>query len=76
MKNKNKSKYKYSGYGIEFDRFSGTFGNEFARSTIVFGIDNSSSSHSDNHKNNIVVLGSWPTDVITDSIFAAEETLL
>ena len=32
------------------------FDNGFARDVIVFGVDNSSSSHSDSHKNNFLIL--------------------
>ena len=56
-----KEKYVYSGYGITFDSAgSWSFGNGTARNFIVFDVDNSSSSHVDNHKNNflILVLGS------------------
>ena len=63
VKNSDKNKYmdykylKHSVYGIEFDReCSWSFGNEFARNSIIFGVDNSSSSHTDNHKNNFLVL--------------------
>ena len=47
-KNANIDKYKYSGYGIGFDRkrkFS--VGNEFGRNCIIFGVDISSSVHVD-----------------------------
>ena len=57
-KNADIDQYKYSGYGIGFDRkgeFS--FGNGFGRSCIIFGADLSSSSHANNKKNNILVLG-------------------
>ena len=37
------------------------FDNDFARNVIIFGVDDSSSSHSDNHKNNFLVLGEDPT---------------
>ena len=48
---------KHSVYGIAFDgECSWSFGNEFARNSIIFGVDNSSSSHTDNHKNNFLVL--------------------
>ena len=43
----------YSGYGITFD--SGgwlSFNNGTATNFTVFGVDNSSSSYSDNHRNN------------------------
>ena len=50
--------YKYSGYGIGFDRkgeFS--FGNGFSRNSIIFRTDMSSSSHANNKKIYILVLG-------------------
>ena len=53
VKNSDKEKYLYSGYGITFDSGdSWSFDNDFARNVIIFGVDNSSSSHSDNRKNN------------------------
>ena len=51
--------YKYSGYGIGFDRL-GEFSfdtREFGRNAIIFGADMSSSIHANNKKNNILVLG-------------------
>ena len=49
---KNVDKYKFSRYGIGFDR-KGTFsvGNGFGRNCIIFGVDRSSSVHVDNNKN-------------------------
>ena len=43
--------YKYSGYGIGFDR-KGSYssGNEVSRNVIIFGVDVSSSSYIDNKK--------------------------
>ena len=58
-KNADIDKYKYSGYGIGFDR-KGEFSfgtNGFGRNCIIFGVDLSSSSHANNKKNNILVLG-------------------
>ena len=50
VKNSDKAKSAYSGYGIAFDgKGSWSFGNDFAR-IVIFGVDNTSSSHSDNHK--------------------------
>ena len=37
-----------------------SFDNDTARDVVIFAVDNSSSSHSDNHKNNILVLGEGP----------------
>ena len=44
--------YKYSGYGIGFDR-KGFFsiGDEVGRNVIIFGVDLSSYPHIDNKKN-------------------------
>ena len=44
-------KYKYSGYGIGFDRKSFySTGDEIGRNVIIFGVDMSSSSFIDNKK--------------------------
>ena len=46
IKNSNKEKYVYSGYGITYHSAgSWSFDNGFARNVIIFGVDNSSSSH-------------------------------
>ena len=49
--------YKYSGYGIGFDR-KGYFsiGNEVGRNVIIFGVDKSLSSHIDNKLKDILFL--------------------
>ena len=55
VKNSDKEKHVYSGYGITFDSGgSWSFDNDFARN-IIFGVDNSLSSYSDNRKNNILI---------------------
>ena len=57
-KNADIDQYKYSGYGIGFDRKGEfNFGNGFGRNCIIFGADFSSYSHVNNKKNNILVLG-------------------
>ena len=49
VKNSDKEKYVYSGYGITFDSAgSCSFDKDTARNVIVFGVDNSSLSHADN----------------------------
>ena len=49
---KDKEKYEYSGYGIAFDgKGSWSFYDDFARNFIIFGNDNSSSSHTRSLKN-------------------------
>ena len=47
---------EYSDYVIAFDR-KGTwsFGHDYARNVVIFNVDNSSLSHSDNRKNNFFV---------------------
>ena len=50
--------YKYSGYGIGFDRkgeFS--FGNGFGRNCKIWGADMSGSAHANNKTKDILVLG-------------------
>ena len=55
VKNCDKEKYVYRGYRIASDSAdSWSFDNDFARNVISFGVDNSSSSHSDNSKNNFL----------------------
>ena len=62
VKNSDKEKYVYSGYGITFDSASSwKFDNDFARNVKIFGVDNTSSFHSDNHKNNFLILDESPT---------------
>ena len=46
---------------------SWSFDNDFARNVIIFGVDNSSSSHSENRKNNFLVLDEGPTYGINES---------
>ena len=51
--------YKYTGYDVGFDRHEEfSFGNGLGENCIIFGADLSSiSSHANNKKNNILVLG-------------------
>ena len=52
VKNSDKEKYLYSGYGITFDSAgSRSLDNDLVRNVVIFGVDNSSSSYSDNGKN-------------------------
>ena len=52
-KNADIDKYKYSGYGIGFDRQGGfSFGNGFGKNCIIFGADLSSSLYANNKKKN------------------------
>ena len=55
-------KWVYSGYGVICDSADlWDFDNDFSRNVVIFGDDNSSSSHTDNRNNNILVLGKGPT---------------
>ena len=62
VKNSDKEKYVFSGYGITFDSAcSCSFNNDIARNVIILVVDNSSSSHVENRKNNFLVLSEDPT---------------
>ena len=66
--------YKYSGYGIGFDRkgqFS--FGNGFGSNLLIFGVDISSSVHIDNKKKDILILREGPTQGLDGTILTAEK---
>ena len=74
VKNSDKEKYIYSGYGIIFNSASSwSLGNDFAKNVVIFGVDNSSSSHSNNRKNNLFVLGEGPTYGINGSFGSSEK---
>ena len=46
VRNADKSKFTYNGRGIGFGGDgSWSFGNDFARNVVIFGVDNSSSFH-------------------------------
>ena len=61
VKNSDKENFVYGGYGITFDSTdSWNFDNETARNVIVFLVDNSSSTHSNNRNNEFLVLDEGP----------------
>ena len=63
--------YKYSGYGIGFDRKgSYSIGNEIGRNVIIFGVDMISSPHIDNKKKYILILGKCPTQGLEHTLTA------
>ena len=65
-------KYKYSGYGIGFDRrssFSIPRGG-FGQNVLIFGADMSTSIHIDNKKKDILVLGRGPTQGLEGTLIA------
>ena len=64
--------YGYSGCGIGFDRkssFSFTSGG-FGQNVLVFGADMSSSTHIDNKKKDILILGRGPTQWLESNLTA------
>ena len=71
-KNADIEKYKYSGYGIGFDRissFSFTSGG-FGQNVLIVGADMSSSIHVDNKKKDILVFGKGPTQGLESTLTA------
>ena len=75
-KNADIDQYKYSGYCIGFDRkeeFS--FGNEFGRNVIIFGIDMSSSIHATNKTQNILILGTDFTQGLANTTIYAQSCI-
>ena len=71
-KNADIEKYGYSGYGTGFDRRSGFsfLGSGFGQNVLIFGVDISSSTHIDNKKKDILVLGKGPTQGLEHTITA------
>ena len=65
-------KYRYSGYGIGFDRRSAfSFpGGGFGQNALVFGVYMSSSAHVYNKKKDILVLGKGPTQGLEHTLTA------
>ena len=77
VKTNDKENYIYSGYGITFGSAgSWSFEDNFARNVIIFGADNSSSRHSDNCKNNFLILGQGPTYGINENFGSLEEMFI
>ena len=71
-KDVNIDKYGYSGYGIGFDRRSSfSFpGGRFGQNVLMFGADINSSTHIDNKKKDILVLGKRPTQGLEHKLTA------
>ena len=71
-KNADIDKYKYSGYGIGFDRhgfFSHPSGGT-GRNVIIFGVDMSSSTKIDNREKYIFILGKGPQQGLEHTLSA------
>ena len=76
IKNADIDKYKYSGYGIGFDRcetFSVPHG--FGRNVLIFGVDMSSSAHVDNKEEDILILGKGPIQGLDDTTLTAAKSI-
>ena len=70
-KNTDVDKYGYSAYGIGFDRETAfSFGNDFGKNVITFGVDMSSSTKIDSRKKGILILGRGPTQGIESTLSA------
>ena len=52
---------------------SRSFNNDYTRNVIIFGVDNTSSSHPDNCKNNFLILGEGPVFGINGSFGSPEK---
>ena len=74
LKNNDKEKWVYSGYGITFDAAgSWNFCYFLVRNVVILVVGNSSSSHAGNDKNNFLALGESPTYSINGSFVLPEK---
>ena len=74
-KNADSDKYSYSGYGFGFDAhlaFSMSSGDGFGKSSIIFGVNNSSSPHADNRQKDISIPGKGHAEGLDDTTVTAE----
>ena len=78
VKNNVKKKWIYIGCEIVFDGpGSWSFGNDFARNVVIFGVDKSSSFYADNHKNDFLcVLCERDTFDVNGSFDAPDKSLV
>ena len=73
VKNNDKGKHVYSGFGITFDS-AGLWGfDKNDKNVIIFGVDNTSLFYADNLKNNFLVLGEGPLFSISGAFGSAEK---
>ena len=73
-KNTDIGKYKYSWYGIGFDRGDiYSAGNRFGRNEIFFGVNMNSSVHVDNKGKDILILGKGPMQGLGEHSLTAEK---
>ena len=75
VKNADIDNYKYSGYGIGFDRnrISSFPAGGFYKNVITFEVDRSSSVHVDSKKKDILILGDGPTQGLDDTKWTVEK---
>ena len=74
-KNADVDKYKYSGYGLAFEKI-GSFlfpGGRYGQNVILFGADMNSSPHIDNKGKDILILGTGPTQGLGEHSLTAEK---
>ena len=74
-KNADVDKYKYSGYGIAFDR-KGSFsfpGGGYGQNVTIFGADMNSSPHIDNKGKDILILGTGPLQRLGEHSLTVEK---
>ena len=77
LRNAIKSKFTFNDWAIAFNgEDSWSFGNDFARNIVNFGVDDSPLSHTDDRENNYLVLGEGLTDGINDGTSSAEKKLV
>ena len=76
-KHNDNEKDLYSGYEIAFDwKSSWSFNDEFARNVKIFGVDNSSSSQTDNLKHDFVISGEGDNFKTNGSLGEPEKNLM
>ena len=76
-KNADIDKYRYSGYGIGFDReTSFSIGNEIGRNVIIIGVYMSSSTKILNRKRDILILGKGTTQRLEHTLSAEKMYLI
>ena len=73
LKNSDKSKNVYSGYVLAFDEAGSWSFDDFVSNDVISGVGNSSLVHTNNRKNNFLVLGEGPNDDINGCVSAAKE---
>ena len=73
-KNADPDRYSYSGYGIGFNSPSHFLFSkfDFGKNVITFGVENNSSTHTDNKEKYILVFGEGPTQGLDNTTITAE----